>query len=302
MENDIGQMRKNKLKKEIRNQAWGYVFIIPALFFFVMFVLIPFFSSIKTSFYNYSIYGRQFVGLENYFRMFSDPSFSKSLINTLKYVVIVVPSVLVISFVAANAVYEKSIRVSSFVRAAFYLPTIVPAVCFSIIWKWMYNPEYGLFNALGKSIGLPVVDFLGDPRYALLSTAVVVVSWSLGQPIILYIAALNGVPKEYREAAEIDGAGKFQQTIHIMMPLVRPTTLYILIITTINVMQVIEVILLMTGGGPYYATSSLLFMVYQQAFKNGNFGYAAAIGNFMFIVIAILSIIQFKFIDTDVQY
>lgn len=294
--------RRNHLKAEFQKQVWGYIFIAPALFFFILFVLVPFISSINMSFYNYSISGQTFIGLKNYTRMFSDPIFIKSVQNTIKYVLIVVPSVLVISFFVANAVYEKSSKVSSFVRAAFYLPAIVPAVCFSIIWKWMYNPQYGLFNTIGNSMGLPTIDFLGDERFALVATAIVVITWSIGQPIILYIAALNGVPQTYKEAAEIDGANRFQRTVRIMFPLVKPTTLYIMIITTINVMQVIEVILLMTSGGPYYATSSLLFMIYQQAFKIGAFGYAAAIGNFMFVVIAILSVIQYKWLSSDVQY
>ncbi len=295
-------LSRNKFIKEFRKQIWGYIFIAPALFFFILFVLVPFTNSINISFYNYSISNQTFIGFDNYTKMFNDPIFAKSVINTLKYVAIVVPTVLIFSFLIANAVYEKSQKTSSFVRAAFYLPAIVPAVCFSIIWKWMYNPQYGLFNTIGNSMGLPTIDFLGDERFALVSTAIVVITWSVGQPIILYIAALNGVPQTYKEAAEIDGANRFQKMVHVMIPLIKPTTLYIMIITTINVMQVIEVIILMTGGGPYYATNSLLFMVYQQAFKIGNFGYAAAIGNFMFIVIAILSVIQFKWLSSDVQY
>jgi len=296
-----------KLKRErfwigLKKQIWGYIFIAPALFFFVLFVLIPYIDSIKISFYNYTVAGQTFIGFRNYTRMFNDPVFYRSVANTIKYVAIVVPCVMVFSFIIANAVYEKSQKVSSFVRAAFYLPAIVPAVCFSIIWKWMYNPQYGLFNTIITSLGMPTIDFLGDARYALLSTALVVITWAIGQPIILYIAALNGVPKTYAEAAEIDGASKFKRMIYIMIPLVKPTTLYILVITTIGVMQVIEVIILMTSGGPYYSTSSLLFLVYQQAFKNGNFGYAAAIGNFIFVVIAIMSIIQYKWLSSDVQY
>lgn len=290
------------LARTFRKQKWGYLFMLPAMVFFTAFVLLPFLRAVQIGFYDYSLTTNRFIGLENYVNLFKDSIFIQSLLNTLKYVVMVVPVTAVLAFLIAFTVYNCTEKLRSFVRGAFYLPAIIPAVCLAMVWRWMYNPVYGLFKNIMEKFGLPAVDFLGDGRYALVSVAVVVITWSIGQPIILYIAAIGGIPENIHEAAKIDGANKLQRIIHITLPLLKPTTLYILIILTIGAMQIVEVIILMTSGGPYYATSTMLFLIYQYAFKLAKFGYAAAIGNIMFVIIFILSFIQYKWLSDNEQY
>ena len=292
----------NHLFVNIKKQRWGYFFMVPALIFFTIFVLVPFVKAIKMGFYEYSLTTIEFIGIKNYVDLFNDDVFIKSLLNTLKYVLVIVPADILISLVISVLIYNRSLKVVSFVRAAFYLPAIIPSVCLAMVWKWLYNPTFGLFNTLTTNLGLPRIDYLGDARYAIFFVMLVVITWSVGQPIILYIAALGSIPVALHEAADIDGAGGIQKFVRITMPLLKPTTLYNVIILTIGVMQVVEVIILMTSGGPYYNTSSLLFLIYDNAFKLAKFGYAAAIGNIMFIIIFILSIIQYKYLSSDVQY
>lgn len=297
-----GWNMNNHVLANIKKQRWGYFFMVPALIFFVGFVLVPFIQAIKMGFYEYSLTVKEFIGIKNYVELFNDSVFLKTLSNTLKYVLVIVPLDIVISLLIAVIIYDKQSKVVSFVRGSFYLPAIIPSVCLAMVWKWLYNPTFGLFNTLAGFLGLPGIDYLGDARFAIFSVILVVITWSIGQPIILYIAALGGIPVTLHEAAEIDGANGFQKFFQITLPLLKPTTLYNVIILTIGIMQVVEVIILMTSGGPYYNTGSLLFMIYENAFKLAKFGYAAAIGNIMFVIIFILSLIQYKYLSSDIQY
>jgi multiple sugar transport system permease protein len=293
-----GTMRKN-ISKGLNKQRYGYYFVLPALILFGMFVLWPFLQAIIISFYKYNIGVREFIGFDNYIKMFHDPVFMKTLINNVLYIVIVVPCSLFLSLGISLAIYRKGTMVKSVVRAIFYLPAIVPSVCMAVVWKWLYNPEYGLLNIVIKALGGPEVRFLGDQNIAIFAVMLIIVMWTIGQPIILFTASLGNVPSSVLEAADIDGASGWQKFWRVTWPMIKPTTLYIMVTLTIGVMQVIEAIMLTTNGGPYYASNSLLLMIYNQAFDLSNFGYASAIGNIMFVIVAILSVIQFKVMNTE---
>ena len=288
--------------KTLRKQQWGYYFVLPAVVLFAIFVIRPFFVAIINGFYDYGLSGKKFVGLDNYIKIFNDPIAIKTITNTLLYIAIIVPVVLMVSLLISVVIYKRNAIVKGYVRAVFYLPAVVPSVCLAVVWKWLYNPNFGLFNTIITRLGGPEVNFLGDPNVAIYAVMVIVITWTLGMPIVLYTAALGGIPETVLEAAEIDGAGEWKKFWKITWPLLKPTTLYILVTVTIGTMQVVEAVLLTTGGGPYYASNTMLLMIYTEAFKLNHFGYASAIGNVMFIIIFIISLIQFKFLSADVEY
>lgn len=289
----------NTILRTLNKQKYAFFFILPAFVLFLLFVLGPFLEAIRLGSYEYTIGKKEFIGFENYTNLLADPIFRKTLVNNILYIVFVVPTSLFLSLAISLAIYKRGVVIKSAVRAVFYLPAIVPSVCMAVVWKWLYNPSYGLFNILIQFFGGGEVKFLGDPKIAIYSVMVIVVTWTIGQPIILFTASLGSVPETILEAAEIDGANSWQKFWQVTWAMIRPTTLYIMVTLTINVMQVVESIMLTTNGGPYYATNSLLLMVYTEAFELNNYGYAAAIGNVMFVVVFIISIIQFKYLSPD---
>lgn len=292
----------NGLKRrldDIKKQRFGYYFVLPALILFAMFVLWPFLQALLLGFYKYNIGVKKFIGLDNYIKMFHDPVFLKTLANNGLYIAIVVPCSLFLSLGISLVIQKRGVVVRSLVRTIFYLPAIVPSVCMAVVWKWLYNPEYGLLNIIIKGLGGPEVRFLGDQRFAIYAVMLIIVMWTIGQPIILFTAALGNVPATVLEAADIDGANVWKKFWRVTWHMIKPTTLYIMVTLTIGVMQVVEAVMLTTNGGPYYASNSLLLMIYNQAFDLSNFGYASAIGNVMFLIIAALSIIQFKVMNTE---
>ena len=288
--------------KTLKKQQWGYYFVIPAAVLFAFFVIRPFVVAVINGFYDYGLSGRKFVGLANYAKILNDPIAIKTITNTLVYVAVIVPVILAVSLLVSLAIYKRGALAKGYVRAVFYLPAVVPSVCLAVVWKWLYNPNFGLLNTIIKSLGGPEVNFLGDPNIAIYSVIFIVITWTIGLPIILYTAALGGIPETLLEAAEIDGAGEWKKFWRVTWPLLRPTTLYIMVTATIGTMQVVEAVLLTTAGGPYYASNTMLLMIYTEAFKLNHFGYASAIGNVMFVIIFIISLIQFKFLSADVEY
>lgn len=287
-----------------RESLVAYGFLLPSLVFFVVFVLFPIVQGIYTSFFDYSINKFDFVGLDNYAKLIHDEIFWKSMGNTVLLVVGVVPFIMVFSIYVANAIYKKHAVIRSFFRAVFYLPVVTGTVSITVVWKWIFDPISGILNYLLEKGGLidSPIFWLGDKKYALWAIVIVLLTTSVGQPIILYVASLGNIPESYIEAAEIDGANNWQVFCHIKWPSLLPTTLYIIVISTINSFQCFSLIQLLTSGGPNYATSTVMYLVYEKAFTLTQFGYAAAMGVILAIVIGIISIIQFKGFGKDVSY
>lgn len=293
---------KQTLVGTLYHQRWAFFFLLPALVLFFGFVLIPFLHAFGLGFFEFRMGSIRFQGLENYRRLLRDDIFWRSAWNTLRYVVILVPLEIGVALFVANSIYRRSARTIAVYRAIFYLPVVIPMVCMALVWRWMYNPSYGLIAGFLRLFGFPTVDLLGQPGTAIYALMAIILLYGVGQPLVLYIAALNGIPREIIEAAEIDGASPFAKFRRITLPLLRPTTLYNMVIQTIAVIQVIEVVILITGGGPTYTTSSLLFLVWNNAFQFGRLGYAAAIGNVMFVIVAVISALQFRFLASRVDY
>lgn len=295
-------MKVNKLK--MRETLVSYAFLAPVLIFFTIFVLAPMVMGFVTSFFNYTMTDFTFVGFDNYIRMFNDPIFIKSLINTLVIVIGSVPIVVLFSLFVASQTYEKNIISRSFYRFVFFLPVVTGSVAVTVVWKWIYDPLSGILNYLLKTGGMieQNISWLGDKQWALLAIMLILLTTSVGQPIILYIAAMGNIDYSLVEAARIDGANEHQVFWKIKWPSLLPTTLYITVITTINSFQIFALIQLLTSGGPNYSTSTIMYYLYEKAFNLSEYGYANTMGVFLAALIALISFAQFKFLGNDVEY
>ncbi len=279
-----------------RETVVSYLFLLPALFFFVGFVVTPMAMGIVTSFTDAHMGGSKFVFLDNYIKLFQDPVFLKSMLNTVIIVVVAVPVVTVFSLWVGSAIYEMRASARSFFRCVFYLPVVTGSVAVVVVWRWMFHTYNGLFNHV--LVGAGILDkgfpFLGDTRTALACVILILFTTSIGQPIVLYVAALGNVDSSMVEAASVDGATRMQIFWKIKWPSIMPTTLYVVVITTINSFQCFALIQLLTSGGPDYATSTVMYYLYDTAFKQYQYGYADAMGVILAIVIALFSALQFK--------
>lgn len=282
-----------------RETTAGYLFMLPSLFFFITFVIYPMIMCIYTSFFD-STMGKDavdtFIGLANYKELFSDAVFLRALKNTMIIVVVSVPTVTAFSLWVASAIYDMKGPLTSAFRCIFYLPVVTGSVAVTVVWKWMYNNYYGIFNYLFKNVGIidKNVNWLGNPATALWCIILILFTTSVGQPIVLYVSALGNVDHSLVEAAEVDGATRRQVFWRIKWQQIMPTTLYILIITTINSFQCFALIQLLTSGGPNHSTDTIMYYIYYTAFKMYRYGYANAMGVVLMIIIAILSAVQFK--------
>ena len=282
----------------VRRETFAsYCFLLPSLIFFLGFVIYPMILCVVTSFFDSTMNRADvFVGLANYKELFTDPIFLGALKNTFIIVIVSVPVTCAFSLWVSSAIVDLPEWATSLFRCVFYLPVVTGSVAVTVVWKWMYNNYYGIFNYLGKTLGLidKNINWLGDERFALGCIILILLTTSVGQPIVLYVSALGNVDQSIVEAAEVDGATDFQCFWKIKWPAIMPTTLYILVITTINSFQCFALIQLLTSGGPNHSTDTIMYYIYYTAFKLYRYGYGNAMGVVLAIIIAILSAIQFK--------
>lgn len=285
-----------------RETIVGYAFMIPSLIFFLGFVIYPMIQCVVTSFFDSSMNREDvFIGISNYVELFHDEVFLGALRNTAIIVLVSVPVVCIFSLWVGSVIYDLKEPFCSIFRCIFYLPVVTGSVAVTVVWKWMFNNYYGIFNYLGKAVGVldTNINWLGDERFALGCIILILLTTSVGQPIVLYVAALNNVDQSLVEAAQVDGATKTQCFWKIKWPQVMPTTLYILVITTINSFQCFALIQLLTSGGPNHSTDTIMYYIYYNAFKLYRYGYGNAMGVVLAIIIAILSAVQFKMAKSD---
>ena len=299
MANKNVKVSKMTRRLVIQENIASYLFLLPFLVFFVGFVLYPMFMCVYTSFFDANMGQAEdvFIGFDNYKELFQDPIFWKALKNTMIIVVVSVPVTCIFSLWVASAISKMPVAATSAFRCIFYLPVVTGSVAVTVVWKWMFNNYYGIFNYLGKDV-LGVIEknvnWLGDEKYALACIILILLTTSVGQPIVLYVSALDNVDKSLVEAAEVDGATPKQAFWKIKWPQMMPTTLYILVITTINSFQCFALIQLLTSGGPNNSTMPIMSYIYYNAFKLYRYGYGNAMGVILAIIIAILSAVQFK--------
>lgn len=284
----------------IKKQYPGYLFIAPQMLLMLIFIVYPVIKGFKMSLYK--VYGLDsyFVGLDNFKALLQDQTFVKSIANTIFFVVAIVLLTIVFAFFVATTVYDKNLRYVSFIRGSYYLPVMVSMVVMSIVWNFLLNPSNGFISYLFQTAGFGHVNLLGNTKTVMPIIVFVTFVGNVGQAIILYLATMIGISQDYFEAAQLDGASRWQRIRHIVIPLVRPTTAYLIVINIIAVLKIFVVIQLLTGGGPNNASVTMMYYLYQNAFVYNNTGAASAIGVLMFIIALLLSVPQLRsFVKTN---
>lgn len=291
-------------RRRIRGEGtWGYAFIAVALVVFAMFTAYPVVSAFIISLQKYKPLGSTFIGLENYKNTFNDQLFWKAMRNTIVYTILTVPVNLILSLVTAIMILPLRKKTQSFFKAIYYLPVVASGVALSVVWLWIYDPlEGGILNQLIRLFGITNQNWLGASSTAMFS--LVLMSWlsSHGTSIIIYLAGLLGIDDTYYEAAELDGANFLQKLWHIVIPCLKPATLFLLVTGVIGSFQVFQNAYLMTGGGPDHATTMVGLLIFNNAFTYFDFGKAAAQSLVLAVIIAGISLIQFKYAGKDVEY
>lgn len=277
----------------------AYLFLLPKLVLFTLFVAIPVLWAFVISFQDFKIFGTEFVGLENYTKVFESEAFWYALKNTFIYTLVTVPFNVVSALIIATLIHSLGRLSQSFFRAAFYLPTVASGVIIAMVWRWMYNYEFGLFNYVIGFFGGEKINWLGQSDSALWAIILMQCLIPFGVGIIFYLASMGSISESLYEAATIDGANSFQKWFRITLPLLKPSTLYLVLLSTIGSFQVFTQIIMMTNGGPGYATETLVHLIYKTGFRDFEYGFAAAQSVVLFVIILFFSIIQFRILRYD---
>jgi multiple sugar transport system permease protein len=295
-------MARQLLGRRARGAFWGYFFIMPSLLAFLVFSLYPMLDSIILSFQRLRLTGREWVGLQNYQRLLDEPAFFTILYNTFMYALLIVPFGVLLSLFMSILIFRLPAAAQTFFKSAFYLPVVTSGVVLSIVWLYLYDPAFGLLNYLLSLVGIDPVLWLADPIFSLLSLVIMYHASHWGGSIILLTASMGGIPKELYEAAEIEGASIFRQVVSITVPLLKPAITYVSILGTIASLQIFTEIFVMTRGGPNYATTNLVFSIYEYGFIRFDFGRASAVAIILLVATVGLAIIQFRALRTNVEY
>lgn len=280
-----------------RKQFWlGFAFASPYIVGFLLLTLLPFLQSFYYSFTEYDIFSKpKWVGFENYINIFHDANFYKSLSNTFYMAVINVPISLVLSLLIALLLNLK-VKGIAIYRTIYYLPTVVPGIAMSILWLWILNPDVGIFNTFLGHLHLPQPAWLTDPHFTKPSL-ILMGLFGTGGGALIYLAALQGIPKEFYEAASIDGAGWWAKLRYIILPALSPITLFQLIMGLIGSFQIFTEAFILSGntvGGPDQSMLFYAVNLYQEAFTNLHMGYASALAWILFVIVVLITIVIFK--------
>ncbi|MBT2689262.1 sugar ABC transporter permease [Bacillus sp. ISL-47] len=271
-----------------------YIFITPNILLFLTFMIIPIFFTFYISFHEWGILGKpQFIALENYTKLFSDQVFWTSLGNTVYYTAGTVPFSAAFGLLGAILLNRK-IPLRSFFRAIFFAPVVVSMVAAGLIWSWMFNPNYGLFNEILSKFGIEGVSWLTSTTWAMPAVIITTLWLRIGYCLVIYLSGLQAIPDELYEAASIDGANGWQKFWSVTIPMIKPTTTFIIVMEVIHGFMVFDLIYTMTNGGPGFSTTVLVQYIYQKAFEEGQMGYASAIGTIFFFIIMGLTAVQLR--------
>ena len=280
-----------------RDGLSGFLFLSPTLIVFSTFVLFPVFFSFYLSFQQWNMFSadRSFVGFENYIRLLQNPDFWMVLKNTAIYTLGTVPVNMGLSLGVAYLL-NKKIAGKKFLRTAFFAPVIISPVAAAVIWRWIYDPNFGLLNYGLSFLGVEAINWLNDPTAAMFALIIMGVWKTFGINMVLFSAGLQGIPEQYYDAADIDGAGRLSKFWHITIPLLTPTTFFIMVMSMISSFQVFDIVYVLTSGGPLGSTKVLVFYVYEQAFQFFEMGYASAISYVLFAILFVLTMVQVKYL------
>lgn len=286
-------------------EKWkDFSFAVPSLLFMGVFLYYPLGYSIYISFTNWNMTRpvKKFVGVDNYTRLLSNSDFYHSLKVTFLYTVMDVVFTLVIGLLLALLLNVSSSRLFGFLRGVVFMPYYISMVVAAMVFTWIYNGQYGLLNSIVSWFGMEPVEWLTNPSTALPALVAVSVWKGVGFAMILFIAGMRGIPAEYYEAASIDGASKFRQFRNITLPLLSPMTLFLVITSFISSMQVFQSIDVMTGGGPLKATNAIVYWIYTMAFDEFKTGRASALVMILFVIILLLTLVQWVVSRKKVHY
>jgi ABC-type sugar transport system permease subunit len=289
-----------------RENVAGWGMSAPFTAIFAVFLLVPILASFVLSFTSFSIgniqdwTSAQFVGLDNYTKLFSDAAFIKALRNTTYFVVVGVPCTIVVGLLLAVALNQGIGKLQGLFRVGFYLPVVTSIVAVAVVWRYMLDPDVGIINAALAQVGITGPDWLGDPNTTMPSIIALGVWRNIGNSMVIFLAALQTVDAQLYEAARVDGAKGRQLFRHVTVPMLRPAILFTTVITTIGYLQVFEEPFVMTGpnGGTEQSGFTASLFVYQQGFRFFNLGYASAAAYTLFIFIVVLAIVQFRLLRT----
>ena len=276
-----------------------YFLVSPYIMHLILFISFPVVFSVVLTFHKWNIISEmQFVGVDNYLRLFADRLFWKSILNTLTFLIVHIPLQIIIALALAYFLDQK-ILFKGFFRASFFLPVIISGVVITMIWQQLYGYESGLLNAMLTKIGFGRVKWLTDSRIAMMSIAIMATWKNVGLYVILFMVGLQSVPQRYYEAADVEGANQWQKFRDITLPAINPTMFMVIILSTIGGFSLFIEPYIMTGGGPLNSTLSAMLYIYKQAFEYYHMGYSATLGIFFAFIIMIVVVIQKYTIEKD---
>ncbi len=286
-----------------RQTIYGWLLLSPALIMLTAFAFYPTIATVWTSLFSRGTRKRpsEFVGLENYRSLFEDPTFWLVVENNLWYAGVTIPASIIIALVMALWANGK-IPARSFVRSAYFTPTVLPMIAAGNLWLFFYTPGFGVLDQIGGLFGLPSVNWLGQPDTALWAVCAVTVWKEAGFFMIFYLAALQTIPPDLKEAADIEGASRWTYTWRVVLPLLMPTTLFVLVNAMINSVKLIDHLFILTKGGPSDASMLLLYYIWENAFAFFDAPIAAATTILVLIVLSLVAAVQFRFIDRRTHY
>ena len=282
-------------KNTMKNYLKGYLFLLPNFIGFFIFMAIPIIMGLIISFTDYNGFSQfNFIGLKNYIDMFRDEYFLVSLGNNLLYTAVTVPGIVVFALLLAVAV-NTGIRCSGLFKTMFFLPNISSMVAVGIVWAMLFNPTMGPINNFLRSLGIEnPPQWISASDSALWSIMLVDIWKKAGYYMVILLAGLQSIPKQLYEAASIDGAGAVKKFFKITLPMLSPTMFMVMVLCTIQSFQVFDLVNIMTQGGPGRSTNVLVFRIYQEGFQKLQFGYASAMAYFLFLIVLIVTLIQFR--------
>lgn len=288
------------LREALLSNAVAYLFLAPALLFFVVFQAGPLITTIVLSFYEGGILsGFSYSGFDNYLTLWSDREFYQTIRFTLLYFIIIVPSVLVVSLVMAALLNDKFIRGKNFFKSAIFFPSLAPMVTLSTLWLFMIFPNVGLINMLLAVVNVREVEWLSSPLMATLTIVLVELWRGVGFYMVIFLAGLVAIPEELYEAAELDGAGPFRQFWSITLPQLRPTITFCLIMAVIFNFQLFDAVYMITGGGPGGSTESIAWYIFSNAFKYDQLGLASAISTVLLLAVMSVTAVLLKVLPAE---
>lgn len=290
------------MKKAIKTLK-PYLFVAPALIVFIVFSIYPILNTIFLSFYEWDMISpiKEFVGIKNYQTLFRDVKFYQTLSNTFVYMLLTV-GLGVILAIALALFLRKDTRINKFMQNLIFTPYIVSLASISFLWMWLMNNDFGLLNYLLSLVGVGPIDWLGNPKVALISLVMISVWKTLGYNTLIILSALQSIPKHLYEAASLDKATKRQTFFKITLPMISPTLFFLTIVSIIASFKVFETIQIITNGGPQNSTNTLVYSIYEYGFQFYKIGYASTIGVVLLVIISIFTIIYFKLLSKKVHY